>query len=128
MAKQSGRNNSELKDEIARSRARVARDLRSVRDELDFPRKIRNSIRREPVPWIAGAAAVGVLIVWMALRKKKVYVDAKPGARSKHRLVEAGFALGAVRIAAALLKPVIENFIAKKVSGYVSERSPKQKW
>lgn len=124
MAKQSGRNNSELKEEIARSRVRVARDLRNVRDDLDFPRKIRNSIRREPVPWIAGAAAVGLLIVLMTLRKKKVYVDAKSGGKAKSRLLEAGFVLGAVRIAASLLKPVIENFVAKKMSGYVQGRSP----
>jgi hypothetical protein len=122
MAKKSGNNKSEaeLKEEIARSREDLALRLHRVREEVDWPRKIRRSVRREPVPWIVGAIAVGLLVTAVVTRKKKVIVDAKGGTRSKHALLEAGFILGALRIAAGLLKPVIMNFVEKKLGSYSS--------
>jgi len=95
-----------------------------VREELDLPRKIRRSVRREPVPWIVGAIAVGLLLTAVVTRKKKVYVDAKGGTKSKHALLEAGFILGALRIAAGLLKPVVVNFVEKKLGSYRSRGRP----
>jgi hypothetical protein len=122
MAKKSGNNKSEaeLKEEIARSREDLALRLNRVREEVDLPRKIRRSVRREPVPWIVGAIAVGLLVTAVVTRKKKVIVDAKGGPRSKHALLEAGFLLGALRIAAGLLKPVVMNFVEKKLGTYRS--------
>ena len=120
MAKKSGNNKSdaELKEQIARSREDLALQLNRVREEVDLPRKIRRSVRREPVPWIVGAIAVGLLVTAVVTRKKKIYVDAKGGTKSKHVLLEAGFVLGALRIAASLLKPVVMNFVEKKFGSY----------
>ena len=119
MAKKPGNKSpAELREEIARSREQVARRVSRVREEIDLPRKIRRSVRREPVPWIVGAIAVGLLVTAVVTRKKKVYVDAKGGAKSKHPLLEAGFILGALRIAASLLKPVVMNFVEKKLGRY----------
>jgi len=120
MAKKSGNNKSdaELKEQIARSREDLALRLNRVREEVDLPRKIRRSVRREPVPWIVGAIAIGLLVTAVVTRKRKIYVDAKSGARSKHALLEAGFVLGALRIAASLLKPVIMNLVEKKLGSY----------
>ena len=120
MAKKSGNNKSEaeLKEQVARSREELALRLNRVREEVDWPRKIRRSVRREPVPWIVGAIAVGLLVTAVVTRKKKVYVDAKGGTKSKHALLEAGFVLGALRIAAGLLKPVVVNFVEKKLGSY----------
>ena len=120
MAKKSGnRSKAELTEQIARSREDLARRLDRVRDEIDLPRKIRRSVRREPVPWIVGAIAVGLLVTAVVTRKKKVYVDAKGGAKAKHPLLEAGFILGALRIAASLLKPVVMNVVEKKFGSYM---------
>src|SRR5947199_7841434 len=114
MAKKSGnKSDAELKQEIARSREDLAFRLDRVREEADLPRKIRRSVRQEPVPWIIGAIAVGLLITAVVTRKKKVYVDAKGGRKTKG-LLEAGFLLGATRIVASLLKPVVMNFVEKK--------------
>jgi hypothetical protein len=121
MAKKSGnKSDAELKGQIARSREELALSLNRVREEADLPRKIRRSVRREPVPWIIGAIAVGLLVTAVVTRKRKVYVDAKGGPKSKHALLEAGFILGALRIAAGLLKPVVMNFVEKKLGSYSS--------
>jgi hypothetical protein len=121
MAKKSGkRSKAELTEQIARSREEITHRLSSVREETDLPRKIRRSVRREPVPWIVGAIAVGLLVTAVVTRRKKVYVNAKSGAKTKHPLLEAGFVLGALRIAATLFKPMIMNFVEKKFGDYAS--------
>jgi hypothetical protein len=121
MAKKSGnKSNAELKLQIDRSREDLALRLERVREEADLPRKIRRSVRQEPVPWIIGAIAVGLLVTAVVTRKKKVYVDAKGAPKSRHALLEAGFVLGALRIAAGLLKPVVMNFVEKKLGSYTS--------
>ena len=120
MAKKPGnKSDAELKSQIDRSREDLALRLERVREEADLPRKIRRSVRREPVPWIIGAIAVGLLVTAVVSRKKKVYVDAKGGIKSKHALLEAGFVLGALRIAAGLLKPVVMNFVEKKFGNHM---------
>ncbi|HWX14950.1 MAG TPA: hypothetical protein VNY07_00015 [Chthoniobacterales bacterium] len=132
MAKESGSDESaeELREEIARSRELVARNLSGLRYELDFPRKIRRSFQTQTVLWLGAAAAAGLLFTVLPRRKKKVYVDPKSGRKSTGRLLEAGFVLGVLKIAANVLKPVIVSFLRKKVSAFASasRRSGKVTW
>ena len=120
MAKKSGRNKStdELRAEIAHSRDRVARDLRGLHYELDFPAKLRRSFQEQTVAWLTAAAAVGTLVVLLPLRKKKIYIDKKSGRRSQRKLVETGFALGALKIAAGLLRPVIVDLVKNRLTDF----------
>jgi hypothetical protein len=116
MAEGSGRNQSidELKTQLARSRERVARDLRGLRYEVDFAAKFRRSFRQQTVSWLSAAAAVGALVTLAPMRKKKVYVDAKTGQRSKKKLMETGAALAVLKIAANLARPVIVEFVKNR--------------
>src|SRR5881394_1874945 len=104
MAEKSGFNKSidELTAEIAQSRERLARDVRGLHYELDFPGKLRRSFRQQTVSWLTAAAAVGALIALAPMRKKKIYVDAKNSRKSQKKLVESGVALGMIKIAANL--------------------------
>ena len=117
MAKNSEPNRSaaRLIDEIERSRRRVSRNLTNLRDELDLPEKLRRSFRRQPAVWIVGAVTLGLILTAISGRKKKVHVDAKRGARSRSRLLETGFLLGALKVAATVVKPVIVPFLQQKV-------------
>jgi hypothetical protein len=123
MAKKSGRNKStdELRAEIAHSRERVARDLRGLHYELDFPAKLRRSFQQQTVAWLTAAAAVGTLVVLLPLRKKKIYIDKKSGRRSQRKLVETGFALGALKIAASLLRPVIVDLVKNRLTDFAGQ-------
>jgi hypothetical protein len=120
MAKEPRRNKpiDELRTEIARSREHVARDLRGLRYELDFPGKLRRSFREQTVSWITVAAAVGTLIVLLPVRKKKIYIDAKRGGKRQKKFLEAGFVLGASKIAASVLRPVIVDFLKNRLTDY----------
>ena len=120
MAEKSGSNRStgELRAEIGRSRERVARDLRGLQYELDFPGKLRRSFREQTVSWLTAAAAVGTVIVLLPVRKKKIYVDAKRGGKRQKKFLEAGFILGASKIAASVLRPVIVDFLKNRLTDY----------
>jgi hypothetical protein len=120
MAEKSGRNKSidELTEKIAQSRERVARDLRGLHYELDFPAKFRRSFRKQTVSWITAAGAVGVLIALAPMRKKKIYVDAKNSRKTNRKLVETGFALAVLKIAANLARPVIVDFIKNRLTDF----------
>ena len=130
MAEKSGHDKpiDELRVEIARSRERVGRDLRGLHYELDFPAKLRRSFREQTVSWITAAAAVGALIAFAPMRKKKIYIDAKSGRKTRRKLVETGFALGALKIAASLVRPVIVEFVKNRLIGFAgqSRRSRRQ--
>ena len=119
MAEKSGHDKStdELRAEIASSRERVSRDLRGLHYELDFSRKIRRSFRDQTGSWITAAAAVGALVVLLPLRKKKIYIDAKRGHKSQKKLLETGFALGALKIATSLVRPVVIEIVKNRLIG-----------
>jgi hypothetical protein len=104
----------ELRAQIARSRTRVATDLRGLRYELDFPAKFRRSFRQQTVSWISAAAAVGALIALAPIRKKKIYVDARGRRKSDKKLMETGIALAALKLVANLARPVIMEFVKNR--------------
>jgi len=120
MAEESGRNKSidELTTEIARSRERLARDLRGLRCELDFPAKFRRSFREQTVSWLTAAAAVGALIALAPVRKKKIYVDAKNSRKSKKKLAQTGVALAVLKIAASLARPMIIELVKNRLTNF----------
>lgn len=128
MAKKSGNKPAaELREEIERSREELERRLVRVREEADVPRKIRRSVRREPVPWIVGAVAFGLLVTAIVTRRKKVYVTPKGTGKAGSGWLEAGFLLGVTRIVASLAKPVVVSFIEKQLGSYASRsRSDKK--
>jgi hypothetical protein len=120
MAQKSGRNKSidELTTEIAQSRERLARDVRGLRYELDFPAKFRRSFREQTVSWLTAAVAVGALIALAPVRKKKIYVDAKNSRKSKKKLAQTGFALAVLKIAASLARPVIIELVKNRLTDF----------
>jgi hypothetical protein len=123
MAKNTGhdRTTDELRAEIASSRERVSRDLRGLQYEVDVPAKIRRSFREQTGSWIAAAAAVGTLVVLLPVRKKKIYVDARSGRKSQKKLLETGFALGALKIVAGLVRPVVVEFVKNRLIGIAGQ-------
>jgi hypothetical protein len=120
MAEKSGRNKSidKLTAEIGQSRERVARDLRGLKYEVDFPAKFRRSFRQQTVSWLSAAAAVGALIALAPMRKKKIYVNAKSGRKSQKKLVESGVALAVLKIVANLARPAIVEFVKTRLTDF----------
>jgi len=123
----------ELRQQIAHSRDRLARDLSGLRYELDFPLKFRKSFQRNTKVWISAVVLTGVVMTARATTKKKV-VDArgksgqqKKGEEQKKGLVAAGLAMGALRFAATMLRPLVVSFVTRKLGGY-QPGSAQRKW
>lgn len=129
MAERPGQEKSlhELRQEAAHSRDRLTRDLTGLRYELDFPLKFRKSFQRQTVLWIGAAIVVGVVFAIMPARTKKVRINAKAKSKGEHQkegILGAGLAIGALKLAATMLKPTITAFVAKKMSGYAAGAGP----
>jgi hypothetical protein len=124
MAEKSGGNKStnELTTKIARSRERVGCDLRGLHYELDFPAKLQRSFQERTVSWLAVSTVVGTLMVLLLTRKKKMYVDLKSGRKANKKLVETGFALGALKIGATLIRPAIVELVKKRLTGVADQQ------
>src|SRR5213596_139439 len=129
MAEEPGHNKSidELTAEIAASRERMARDLRGLHYELDFAGKLRRSFRKQTVSWLTAAAAVGALIAFAPMRKKKIYIDAKSGRKTRRKLIETGFALGALKIAASMVRPIIVEFVKNRLINFAGQSRPSRR-
>lgn len=125
MAKKTGQAKSlhQLRQEIAHSRDRLARDLSGLHYELDFPLKFRKSFQRQTVVWITAAVVTGVVFAVTPARKKKVRRRAKANSHEEAQrgILSAGLVVGALKLAVTLLKPAITQFIGKKVSDYARD-------
>lgn len=121
MAKGPGQEKSlqQLRQEVAHSRDRFTADLSGLRYELDFPLKFRKSFQRQTVWWISAAVVLGVVMAVMPARTKKVptkiRIKKNPMNGAQEGILSAGLALGALKLAATLLRPAVTAFIAKKV-------------
>lgn len=133
MAEKPGQEKSlhELRQQAAHSRDRLARDLGGLRYELDFPLKFRKSFQRQTVLWIGAAIVVGVIFAVLPAREKKVYVgrNGKPdgkrkGEEQKKGLIGAGLAMGALRLAATMLKPALMKYATQRMGSFAASRGP----
>lgn len=128
MAQEPRKPREQIKREIDQSRDRLARELEGLRYELDIPRRIRKSLQSQTAIWIGAAALIGLALTFLPGRKKEIYVDAKSGRPpKKHNLLEAGFLLGALKITAALLRPMIMKFVANKMRDFSSKSRSSRK-
>lgn len=108
----------EVRQKIAHSRDHLGRDLAGLRYELDFPLKLKKSFQRKTVVWVTAAVAVGLVVVMLPARKKRIYVDAKGRQTKKEKaFLQAGLGLSALKLAMTFLQPMIMNFVMEKVKG-----------
>ena len=105
-----------MRQEIARSRELVVRDMGGVRYELNFPLKLRKAFQRNTVVWVGAALAVGLLIALLRARTRKIYISAAgKKVRSPNKtLFESGALIGALKLGMTLLQPLVVSHFAKK--------------
>lgn len=123
---------AELRQQVAHSRDRLGRDLEGLRYELDFPLKFRKSFQRHAKVWVSAAVLTGVAATARATSKTKVVYrtfgrksgEQKKGEEQKKGLLQAGVAMGALKLAATLLRPVAVSFITKKMGSYAGGSAP----
>ena len=122
----------ELRQQIAHSRDRLGRDLKGLSYELNFPLKFRKSFQRNTRTWISALVLTGVVMTARATsRKKIVYASSKSGQQKKGEeqkkgLLQAGLAMGALRFAASMLRPMVISYVTRRFGGHVPPSAAKR--
>ena len=62
------------------------------------------------------------MMVLLLTRKKKMYVDLNSVRKVNKKLVETGFALGALKIGATLIRPAIVELVKKRLMGVAGQQ------
>lgn len=108
--------------ELARTRSALGRDCAALRQELDMKAKFNRVVRRNPLAWFGGAAALGWMLAGpkTRTRTRTLVQPAKAGekpVRPEEKVVaRTGFVallLGVGRFLLPLLKPVISTYATK---------------
>ncbi len=127
--------------ELTRARASMSRSAAGVRHGLDFPNRVKESVKGSPVVWVAGAVAalglISLLVPWRRRREAPQNVWSDLGARfGRPRPAAAkvagggavvGIVLTAARFLLPLLQPAVMSFIKKRVGEYVGGSASREK-
>lgn len=114
---------SELLAEIARSRAAIARDAASVREELDVAARLKNSVRKRPFAWLGAAAAFGYILAGPKTRTKTVTKLVKgpatgaAKAEKKRPRTFLDILLALFKLALPLVRPALSAYAARSIGG-----------
>lgn len=117
---------AELIAGLARARARLTESTLALRRDLDFPTRAKKAFKKSPLPWIGGAALVGLIIARLPGKKAKVVVTRKPKEPTMETAGKAGLILGALKIAFDFARPALLHWATERFSGYVAARGQTQ--
>jgi len=114
---------------LDKARSRIAANSRELADDLNVPAKLKKSLQNHRGIWITAAALVGLVIVKIPPRTKKVVVDRK-GKRQKEieKVEKAGLFMGAAKIAFDLAKPLLIRLGKNLVLQAIERRRAKQSY
>ena len=97
-----------LINELAISRAQFGVNKTELRDDLAFGRKLKRQLRRNPVPWFAGAAVLGLLLSKLSPMRRKVVVKPPKLRQTKAgKMGKAGIAVALLNFGLQLAKPTL---------------------
>ena len=111
---------AQLIAELDRARSRLSINAGALRHDLDFSARAKSAFKRMPLPWLGGAAFLGLLVAKLPRRAKKVVIVAKGKGEAVENVGKLGLALGALKIALDFARPVLTAWAKKRVVEYAS--------
>ena len=104
-----------LKHELAASRALLRLHAESLAERMNVGRRLRENIRRQPVVWVAGAVVLGLVVVALRPRVRRVEVRTKPAFDSKGA-GKGAFFLAVGKLALDILSPTLISWARRRIS------------
>src|ERR1700730_5539708 len=111
--------------ELARQRAELSTQTLLVRRNLDFKRRMADSVRKHPWSWMNLAAMLGWLVSRLPARKKKIYIQAESSQKLRPRSKE-GFMVQVWKGMWTIAKPLVVALLTKKIAE--KAKIPGAKW
>lgn len=107
---------AELVAELARARVRLSENAVALRHGLDFSTRARQAFKKNPVPWMGGAAVLGLLIARLTSRTKKTEVRVLPKKNDDtlEKAGKAGLLLGITKIAFDFARPFLLRWATRR--------------
>lgn len=100
--------------QLETARARLAVHSQGAQAHLHPGVKMRETFERQRVAWLGGAALLGLIITRLP-RTKKVVVRRKGGREELAKAGKAGIAVGALKMAIDLAKPLLIAWATKRI-------------
>src|SRR4051794_27453342 len=89
---------AELVAELARARTTMSGNMLALRGDLNFAARAKRSFTKNPLPWLGGAALLGLLIARIPKRTKKVVTVFPKKEAPVEKAGKMGLVLGALKI------------------------------
>jgi hypothetical protein len=108
---------AELIAELARARVRLSDSALALRHGLDFSSRTKEAFKKNPVPWMGGAAVLGLLLARLPRRtsaKKPVTIFPKKNDETLEKAGKAGLLLGILKIAFDFARPFILRWATRR--------------
>lgn len=110
-----------LKTELAAARERITTNLQALRFDLDFRTRAKRAFARSPIPWIAGASIIGLLVARLAFRRTKVVVTGKTKERVE-KVEKAGLLVIVLKLVFDLIRPALTKWVTGFIADYAKGR------
>lgn len=113
-------NKAELIAELARARARWTQGALTLRHDLDFSTRVKKAFKSSPLPWMGGAALLGLIIARLPRKRTKVVITRKSKEPAMETAGKAGLILGALKIAFDFARPTLLHWATQRFSDYAA--------
>jgi hypothetical protein len=111
---------AELIAELERARSTTSANFHLLRRDLDFSLRAKKSFAKNPLPWLGGAAFLGLLVARIPRRTKKVVrVVPKRKDDTAEKAGKAGLLLAAMKMAFDFARPALLKWATQRFSNYM---------
>lgn len=113
---------AELIAELARARSAASANAQLLRRDLDFPTRAKKAFKKSPLPWLGGAALLGLIVARIPRRVKtqKVVTVFPKKETPVETAGKAGLVLGALKIAFDMARPALMKWATQRIADYAA--------
>lgn len=103
------------------ARSCLKSEVSSLHERLDFPARIRDSLKSHPTGWLVGSLGSGLVASLLFRRKpsKAATAAAAPTGATKHR----GLLASLLGLAFTAARPLLKVWLTNQATGYFAGRS-----
>lgn len=110
-----------LVNDLAVARSQIGVNKAELREDLAIGRKLKRQLKRNPVPWFAGAAVFGLLLSKLApMRRKVVVKPPKLKSPKAEDMGKAGIAVALLNFGLQLAKPTLLKLLRERFTSAFS--------